>query len=101
MNICPVCEKKFIRNDYYEKHLETHPSEEAKQEEVQDAVVEAEEKAETPVETDEVLLKFSKPVEVYINGVPYVGKEVKAPNMKIASEVVRIAREAYGRGILN
>jgi hypothetical protein len=99
MNICNTCGMKFIRNDFYERHLATHtekveaPVEEAKPEEPKEPAVE--EKV-----TDEVILKFSKPVEIYINGKAYLGSEVVAPNMTIASEIVRIAREAYGREIL-
>jgi len=49
---------------------------------------------------DEVTLKFSKPVEVYINGKAYVGQEIIVPNMSLAAEIVRITREAYGPNIL-
>lgn len=48
----------------------------------------------------EITLKFIKRVEVRINGILYEGEEIKAPNIQIASEIVRIAREAYGKEIL-
>jgi hypothetical protein len=48
----------------------------------------------------EVTLKFTKPVEVYINGKAYLGQEITVGNMSLASEIVRICREAYGTGIL-
>lgn len=107
MKICNTCGMKFIRNDYYERHLATHaeeveaPKDEVVTEEVvEKAVDQVEAAAEPVVETDEITLKFSKSVEIYINGRAYLGKEIKAPNMMIASEIVRIAREAYGREIL-
>lgn len=105
MKICPNCGMKFIRNDYYEKHLNTHPAVETKVEApvVETAVVSL---APTPApvtfqaSTEEVTLNFRKPIEVYINGKPFVGKQITFANITIASEVVRIAREAYGRDIL-
>jgi hypothetical protein len=100
---------KFIRNDYYEKHIATHeeatnaPTEEAP---IEAPIEEAPKEDKIPEEvvvttiSDEVTLTFSKPVEITINGKQYFGTEVVAPNMMIASEIVRIAREAYGRSIL-
>lgn len=47
-----------------------------------------------------IILHFIKPIEITINGVKYEGKDVEVPNYAIASEVARIAREAYGKDIL-
>jgi hypothetical protein len=55
---------------------------------------------ETVAPSTFVTLRFTRPIEVYINSVAFVGDTVKAPNVQIASEIVRIAREAYGREIL-
>lgn len=59
-------------------------------------------RGEDPVKpmTDEITLHFRKPVEVYINGKAYLGKDIVVPNMSIAAEIVRISREAYGPAIL-
>lgn len=93
MNICPVCSYKVISNKKFEEHKLTHeaPVEEVK--EVVEPVVEA------PV-SDVITIRFMKSIEVRINGIPYEGKEIKVKDMQIASEIVRIAREAYGPAIL-
>ena len=110
MNVCNVCGMKFIRNDYYEKHLKAvHGSEkevsedEKKEAPVEEAPVEAvaeEVKPETEAESNKIILKFREPVEVTINGHRYAGTNVEVPNISLASEIVRIAREAYGSNVL-
>ena len=57
-------------------------------------------KAEKPVKEEPIVLHFTKPVEVTINGHRFEGKDVKVPNYAVASEVARIAKEAYGSEIL-
>ena len=82
MTVCADCGKKYVSSKMYLDHLETH-------------------KAVEPEPVDpSVTIRFSRPVEVRINGVPYFGTEVKAPNIQVASEIIRIAREAYGREVL-
>ena len=106
MIICEKCGKKYIRKDFYEKHLaDTHgeplpPKEIPKVEEV---------KVETPVEPvvnpEPVVLHFNQDVEVILNGVAYRGKEITVntgdyhKNVEIASQIVSIAQEAYGQHI--
>ena len=91
MIACDKCDKKFVRKDFYEIHYKAH-------DEPIEAPVEV--KIEIPEVSNDVVLEFARPVEIYINSVPYLGKRVTAPNMSIASEIVRIAREAYGRDIM-
>lgn len=104
MNICSTCGMKFIRNDYYQSHLLTHTTEvppvepEVKVEPPKEEPAHIEEPA--PVIEDKIILKFNKAVEITINGKQYYGTSIEAPNISIASEIVRIAREAYGRDIL-
>ena len=126
MIICPTCGWKNPRKDYYERHLLTHsevveeptvvetpvevpvePIVEAPVEVVEpvvevvpEVVVEPVVVPEPPQPSNKIVLNFSKPVEIFINGIPYFGKSVETPNMATASEVVRIAREAYGPNIL-
>lgn len=56
--------------------------------------------AQPEPKSDKIILHFTKPVEVYINGKPFVGKDVEVPDYSIATEVLRIAREAYGAEIV-
>lgn len=60
---------------------------------------------ETPVETkpyvpEPITLHFTVPIEVYINGKGYLGTEVTVENYSVASEVVRLAKNAFGNDIL-
>ena len=57
----------------------------------------AEEKVD---EKTTITLNFTKPIEVGINGTMYVGKQIEVENMKLAAEIVRIAKNAYGWDIL-
>lgn len=102
MNVCNICGYKVVSNKVFEKHLSSHVEpivEEApiKVEVVPEPVVEP--VAEEPKE-EGITIHFSKSIEVFINGIPYVGKDIKIKDMRVASEVVRIAREAYGPTIL-
>ena len=84
MIACDKCDKKYVSQAKLDVHLaKGHP------------VV-------APPEPPDlfVTLHFTRPVEVSINGVHYFGDTVKAPNIQIASEIVRIAREHYGKEIL-
>ncbi len=47
-----------------------------------------------------ITLNFTKPIEVGINGKMYVGKQIEVVDMKIAAEIVRLAKTAYGWDIL-
>ena len=96
MNICDKCDYKVVSNKVFEKHMATHEEEpvEVKEDEVIPEVVE-----EKPV-TDDITMRFNKPIEVFINGRAYLGKEIVVKDMALASEIVRIAREAYGPTIL-
>lgn len=47
-----------------------------------------------------IVLHFKKPVEVFINGTKYEGADIEVTDMKTASEIVRIAKDAYGYSIL-
>lgn len=49
---------------------------------------------------DKIIIHYTKPIEVTINGHKYEGKDIEFKNMKIASEVTRIARQAYGPDII-
>ena len=52
------------------------------------------------VEEGPIILHFTKPVEVTINGHRYEGKDVEVPSYAVASDIVRIAKEAYGSEIV-
>lgn len=106
MGVCDKCGKKIIRPDYFEKHVKSHENalldqqgkvnEEQSQLPPEPPVISL--VGETPViePPKKVVLRFSKPIEVYINGVAYLGKEVVAPSLEIATEIVRQA----GSGLL-
>lgn len=107
-NVCEQCGYKVVSRKHYENHLKTHVVEYPKEvvEEPKGEIVQ-----EVPVApvvdpeplkpiSDEITIRFIKPVEIQINGIHYDGKEIVVKNMSIASEIVRIAREAYGPTIL-
>lgn len=48
------------------------------------------------VKSSKIVLHFNRNVEVFINGKPYIGKDIEVDDMVTASEIVRIAKEAYG-----
>lgn len=116
MNKCPTCEYKVVSNSVFERHLLTHQIDPVKVEDVTivtppevqtpeipvPVVVEKVLPTPEPVQmvTDEITIRFMKPVEIQINGIHYDGKEVIVKNMSLASEIVRLAREAYGPQIL-
>lgn len=56
--------------------------------------------APIPPVDEPIILHFLLPVEVYINGKAYKGKNVEVPDYEIAAEVVRIAKGAYGNDIM-
>ncbi len=107
--LCPACGRRMITQEILTSHLaKTHPDFKPTEEPLTEGDTTA-----TPVSEPEatpapqpqpigenITLRFSQPVEITINGVKYEGQVVEAPNMPIASEIVRIAREAYGRSIL-
>ena|SRR5258706_16100026 len=47
-----------------------------------------------------IRLKFKESIWVGINGTVYEGKVIEVDNMRLASEIVRIAKEAHGWDIL-
>jgi len=47
-----------------------------------------------------ITLNFTKKIEVYINGKAYLGQTIEVDDMATASEIVRIAKEAYGFDVL-
>lgn len=49
---------------------------------------------------EKITLHFQRAIEVYINNKAYIGREVVVPNYKIAAEVVRIAKQAFGNDII-
>ena len=87
-----VCGKKYVSQAKLDAHLEKGlhnqpvPSVEPIIEEVKP--------------TGNISLKFIKAVEISINGKHYDGQEIVAPDLATASELIRIAREAYGSDIL-
>lgn len=120
MNTCNLCDYKVVSNKVFEKHMQekhsiletpveptvqptevnTEPTAEVK-EEIKEVV-----ETPKPLEEDSVLLKFSQRVELYTNGKPYISNEnheirvTGSRCMEIAADLVRRAREAYGRGVL-
>ncbi len=100
MNVCKTCGYKVVSNAMFEKHLKIHDVIPVSME--SPTIVENAKPVEKPIvfHASEITLKFTKPVEVYINGKAYLGKEMVVKDMSLASEIVRIAREHYGSSIL-
>ena len=105
--LCPICSKRMVTQKVYDGHMaKAHPD--ASVEKPLVAPVETPVAPVTPevpvyvppVVTPQITLRFSVAVEITINGHQYFGKEVVAPNMETAAEIVRIAREAYGSQVL-
>ncbi|MCR4290477.1 MAG: hypothetical protein NUV86_09495 [Candidatus Scalindua sp.] len=104
MNICSICGYKQVSNKRFEIHKATHevqyPEVAPVVEEVKtEPVVEAVPEPLVPL-TEEITLRFTKPVEITINGKQYFGKEIVVKDMSLAAELVRIARDGYGPTIL-
>jgi len=101
---CEICKKRMITADILRRHMiKSHAVEEVLTPVIPivSEPVQVAEPVEVPIiDSQKVTLRFSKSVEITINGVQYFGKIVEAPNMEIAAEIVRIAREAYGREVL-
>lgn len=89
MLVCE-CGKKYVSQAKLDAHLAKglHP------------VVPVEAPVEEVKPTGNITLKFTRPVEISINGKHYDGQEIVAPDLATASELIRIAREAYGSDIL-
>lgn len=47
-----------------------------------------------------ITLNFTKSIVVQINGKKYEGQSMEVEDMKIAAEIVRLAKTAYGWEIL-
>lgn len=99
MNYCDKCDYKVISNKMFEAHKLTHAVEYPVENAIPEVKVEVIPEPVQPV-SDEITIKFTKPVEVTINGIHFDGTEIKVKNMSVASEIVRLAREAYGPTIL-
>jgi hypothetical protein len=119
MNTCDKCGYKVVKNSLFEQHMLTHqidpvipvvtvapvekPAEVTVPQEVFAPAPIAPVVPEKPIVTfnpEEITIRFMKAVEIQINGIHYDGKEVKVKDMSLASEIVRLAREAYGPTIL-
>ena len=114
MLICPTCGWKNPRRDFFDKHMLKHtpvpeemklpvePVDVPVTEPIDVPVVETPvvEPVPMPLLSHDIVLKFTKPVEIYINGHEYLGKEITVKDMSLAAEIVRIARDAYGVGIM-
>lgn len=96
---CQVCQKKLVTPAQMSKHMLTH-SEPAVQSD-QPVVVPV-----TPVATvaeEKIILRFKVPVQVTINGIKYPeteGRVIEAPNLTIATEIVRIIRDSQFGDVL-
>lgn len=51
-------------------------------------------------QSSKITLNFRKPIEVFINGKAFIGEKIEVDDMATASEIVRIAKEAYGWEIM-
>lgn len=97
---CDICGKRMVTEKILISHMaKTHPAPEGATNpefapEVENPIVIEPEVSKT------IILNFTKPVEISINGVHYFGKQVEVESMLVASEVVRIAKEAYGYDII-
>lgn len=102
--LCPQCNKRMITQRILDAHLaKSHPATDPLPQSLTSentSPATPEPIVETPAMTEKITLRFSAPIEVSINSVHYFGTVVEAPNMAVATEIVRIAKEAYGRGIL-
>lgn len=83
---CPHCESRVKRLAMHIKF--SHPD--IVEQELEEEIV------EVPVDTTIVTLHFNQPVEIYINGTAYIGKEVTVIGRDTADDVLRIAKETYG-----
>jgi|SRR5581483_12271778 len=103
--VCPHCGKRMITEKILTSHVAKNhsvvqePTEEGVEAAKEEVLEQVPQYSPTPVETS-LTLRFRKPVEITINGVAYSGSEVVVKDMIVASEIVRIAKEAYGWDIL-
>lgn len=92
----------MVANKKFAEHQATHevkyPETEVKTFVTPEITVEKEEPL-LPIE-EEITLRFTKDVEITINGKRYFGKEIVVKDMSLAAEIVRIARDGYGATIL-
>lgn len=102
MNYCDKCDYKVISNKMFEAHKLTHIVEypEEKKAIVEESPVKEEVKEVIPEQPSGITIKFTKSVEIFINSKAYLGNEITVQDMSVASEIVRLAREAYGPTIL-
>lgn len=96
---CTLCGKRMITEKILTAHMaKSHPFPEGAVNPEFAPSVEA--PVEVPVEPSKITLNFNQPVEVQINGLKYEGRTIEVQDMATASEIVRIAKEAYGWDVL-
>jgi hypothetical protein len=85
MILCKMCGKRMITDKILIAHM---------------AKSHAETPIAPPVLNPNIVLHFKKDIEVGINGKWFRGKEIEVKDMATASEIVRIAKGAYGWDVL-
>lgn len=58
------------------------------------------ENAPKPTSNKKITLHFKRAIDVCINGIKYPGPDVSLDDLKTASEIVRLAKQAYGNDVL-
>jgi hypothetical protein len=92
---CGVCNKRMITQKILVAHMaKSHSDTEVR---TAPAIVETPviPVVPEPVKTS-ITLRFKRDIEVGINGHWFRGKEIEVKDMATASEIVRIAKVAYG-----
>jgi hypothetical protein len=89
--ICPQCGKECKKLSMHLKYCQVNPEKE--NEPVQPEPVEA-------PKPSKIKLKFRQSVWIGINGKVYEGSEIEVDDIIIASEIVRLAKEAHGWDVL-
>lgn len=118
MNTCDICGYKVVSNKVFEKHKEGHAKETQEntvepvvqeqivEDVVQEVVPQAPENIQAPREDSIVVLRFAQKVELFTNGKPFITDEnneicITGENAtQVAADLMRRAREAYGRSVL-
>ncbi len=99
--LCSVCKVRIPTQKVLEAHMaKRHPEIPYVAPELPVEEIVPETLPPEPMVSDKIVLNFRQPVEITINGTPYSGKTIEVSNMGLATEIVRIAREAYGDTIL-
>lgn len=87
--ICELCGKRMVTEKILASHLAKSHTETVS------PVL-----ATEPIKQEEIVLEFTQSVEITINGKKYFGKTLIINDLMTASEIIRIAKEAYGNEIL-